>query len=277
MKTFKKIISSILLFSIFYSLEKVTFGIIYYFFVDNTNDIKAAIYSSIIGNTTDVYSLTTLTIIIFVLQSIVELVLFSVFTSYIFAYILNREPKIIFPDKIVIRPRTSEGSMNKLYFCVMIGNKSRANIHNAICTVNCIYLKNDKPIQMNSEVTLVQTHPVLTNFYRFSFEVETFPKKMLEDILKQPPLAVEHDRINVSITGNLNTFGNNFRLAKSYKISDIVIAENYTNLKHTVKNPFTGKSLFQKMKWNQIKNIIEIDKSQKQEIKKKLREIANTK
>ena len=87
---------------------------------------------------------------------------------------------------------------------------------------------------------------------------------------------MEHDVIKVNLSGNLNTLGNSFLLEKSYKISDITIGENYIDLKYDVVNPFTGKALYRKVKWKEIKRVDDIDKHKKQIIKKELKQIIDS-
>lgn len=65
-------------------------------------------------------------------------------------------------------------------------------------------------------------------------------------------------------------------LEKTYKLKDIVIAENYIDLKYDFTNIFTGKPMFKKVKWKYIKKIENISKEQKQLIKKELWKIANS-
>lgn len=73
-----------------------------------------------------------------------EMVCTTVYTGYIFAYILNREPKLILPSKLILRHRTDENLHKHLTLAVLIGNKSRFKLHNVTCTISCFYLKKGK-------------------------------------------------------------------------------------------------------------------------------------
>ncbi len=277
MKTLKKLFFSIIIFGFCYSFEKVLFGILYYISVGlPPNMISKTIFASITGSINNIYPNVLSIIILYVIQSITELILFSVFTSYVFAYLLNRNPKIIFPDKLVIRHRTSEGLKGKIYLCVMIGNKSKIKIHNISCTLSCYYIQENDPKKANGEFKMIKEQPSIDNYFRFSYELDNFPKKIIKDYIANNELGNKYDVIKIYLKGNTNTIGNNFLLEKTYKLKDIVIAENYIDLKYDFTNIFTGKPMFKKVKWKYIKKIENISKEQKQLIKKELWKIANS-
>ena len=277
MKNIKKLVMSVIIFGLCYSLEKIIFGLLFYSATGfQQNMFKETVFASVIGSINEVYPNDIRIVTLFAIQSITELIIFSVFTSYVFAYILNREPRIVFPDKLVIRHRTSEGSKGNLYLCIMIGNKSRTKIHNAVCTLSCYYIQENDPKKTNGEFMIKMEQPSIDNYFRFSCDVSILPKKIIKDFYSSNPIGLEHDVIKVNLSGNLNTLGNSFLLEKSYKISDITIGENYIDLKYDVVNPFTGKALYRKVKWKEIKRVDDIDKHKKQIIKKELKQIIDS-
>jgi hypothetical protein len=201
------------------------------------------------------------------IQKFLELIYVSVLTGYIFAYILNREPKIVLPQKLVIRHRTSENVEKLLTLGILVGNKSRFNLHNVCCTVTCYYLKNKKnPKLTNGEFQIRQEVHKLENYYRFSFDLKEFPSKILKDFIEKDPVCLEIDSINVSISGNANLLGNTFMVDRKYKLSDIVIDEHIPVLKNDIRTPFIGKKLYQIIKWKELDRTEEVSETKRNKI-----------
>lgn len=260
MKTFKRILKSTIAFSFIFIFEKYLFGLLYFKF--NSNQILSksdAIYASFLDKANTIISNEPIITIIFIIQTIIELIAFSVFASYIFTYILNREPKLIFPEKLVIRHRTSEGSEGKLRLGVLIGNKSKLNIHNVTCTITFCYVKSENPLLKNAEVKIREEQPVLQNYFRFSFDLNDFPKKLLKDFLNKSAIPYQEDTINIVLTGNANSWGNNFRIARIYHLSDIVFDEHTPDITAYIRNPFTGNKLWKYIRWSEITKTVDVD------------------
>lgn len=152
MKTIRQIIKSTFIFSIFFVIEKVLLSFVVCNVLNSENYSFARIFLiAVSGNIKEIINDNWFLAFVFVVHEILELIAFSILTSYIFAFILNREPKIIFPDKLVIRHRTSDGSNGILTLGILIGNKSKFDIHNVNCTITCYYIKKLKPLLTNAE------------------------------------------------------------------------------------------------------------------------------
>lgn len=178
----------------------------------------------------------------------------SIWAGYVFAYILNRTPNIIMPKKLVLRHRTSENVDGLLSLGILVGNKSFYSLHSIRCIISCSYVKQEIPLYMNTEFQSEQEIQQLHNYYRFSFDINKFPKKFLSDFLLKDDESIyrEHDSITVTLTGNANNLGNTFLVSKKYMLDDIIYDEHIPDLSTIVKNPFTGRVLFKRIKWNNL-------------------------
>lgn len=213
--------------------------------------------------------------LLLLVEDVIEITATSVFASYIFTYILNREPKIVFPPKLVIRHRTSAESKNLLSLGVLIGNKSRFDIHNVECTLICYYSKKNSG-RTNGEYSKTYRHPIINDFFRFSFLVEDLPSRFLKNLVDKPSNS-NIDRITICIAGNSGSIGNSFRLAKQYKISDIVFDEHVPEFKDIVKNPLTGKTLYKRTNWKEVMRIEEVDERTRAATVQEIRKIVKMK
>ena len=123
---------------------------------------------------------------------------------------------------------------------------------------------------INSEFTMTDERISLENYYRFSFDLAKFPRKVLKDIIEKPTYF-DKETIAVSITGNCNYIGNSFKISKQYKLSDIVYDEHTPVISHIRKNIFTGNDLtnpftkkaIKKIDWNELKKIFEADEDKR--------------
>ena len=266
----KKIFKSILWYMIFYVLDIIIFSCLLYKYRYNLDTaFKDFLYCQFVSGNIQIRNCIVTAIIYFV-QNIAEVAAIAILTSYIFAFILNREPRIIFPDKLVIRHRTSWEAKNKLTLGILIGNRNHYDIHNAVCSVTCSYIKQENPLLINSEFTLTDERISLENYYRFSFDLAKFPKQVLKDIIEKPTYF-DKETIAVSITGNCNYIGNSFKISKKYKLSDIVYDEHTPVISHIRKNRITGNNLvnpftkkdMKKIDWIELKRIVEVDEDQR--------------
>lgn len=266
----KKIFKGILAYTIFYILDIFIFSCLLYKYRYNVNLIFTDyLYYQFVNGYVEI-NRNIITGVVCFIQNIMEVSAAAILSGYMFAYILNQEPKIIFPDKLVIRYKTSQEAKDKITLGVLIGNRSNYNIHNVICSITCSYIKQEEPLLINSEFTLAEERILLENYYRFSFDLSKFPKQILEDIIKKP-MYYKDETIVVSITGNCNYIGNSFRVFQKYNLSDIVYDQHEPVILYTRKNRFTGKELvnpfnkkiIKRMDWNELKKIIEVDEDRR--------------
>lgn len=266
----KGIFKSILGYMIFYALDIFIFSSLLYNYrecVDIT--FTDFLYSRFVNGNVEIDNSIVTGIICFI-QNVVEIFAVAVLTSFMFAYILNREPQIIFPDKLVIRHRTSWEEKNKITLGILVGNRNHYYIHNAVCSVTCTYIKQENPLLINCEFTLTDERILLENYYRFSFDLTKFPKQVLQDIIEKPAYY-DKETIVVSIAGNTNYIGNSFKVSKEYRLSDIVYDEHIPIISYIRKNKLTGKDLInpftkkplRRFEWNELKKIVEVDENRR--------------
>lgn len=280
----KKIIKSILGYMLFYILDIFIFScLLYKYRYDVDISFFDFLYFQFMNGNIEMKNSIMIGAIYFV-QNIIEVSAVAILTSYIFAYILNREPRIILPDKLVIRHRTSWEAKNKLTLGILIGNRNHYNIHNAVCAITCSYIKQENPLLINSEFSLTDERISLENYYRFSFDLAKFPRQVLKDIIERPTYFDE-ETIAVSITGNCNYIGNSFKITKKYKLSDIVYDEHTPVLSHIRKNKFTGnnlvnpftKNVIKRIDWSELKRIVEVDENKRSATVKEIKYIIKKK
>lgn len=266
----KKIFKSILGYIVFYILDIFIFScLLYKYRYDLDKTFFDFLYCRFVNDSVQINK-NIVTGLIYFIQNIVEVSAIAILTSYIFAYILNKEPQILFPDKLVIRHRTSWEAKNKLTLGILIGNRNNYSIHNAICSVTCSYIKQENPLLINSEFTLTDERISIENYYRFSFDLAKFPRQVLKDMIEKPTYF-DKETIVVSVAGNCNYIGNSFKISKKYKLSDIVYDEHTPIITHVRKNKFTGKDLLnpfthkviKKIDWSELKRIIEVDEDRR--------------
>ncbi|WP_294499541.1 hypothetical protein [uncultured Gemmiger sp.] len=189
------------------------------------------------------YEITEWSATISIAKSIFELILTTVLSSYVFSYILNREPHIIFPDKLVIRHRSSTDAHDSLTLGVLFGNKERFIIHDATCSIVFTYKKAASLKSNVSDVTLHEERRILEKYYRFSFPLESFPEEVLARLASNS--WSKSDAITVILSGNANCLGNTFWLHKRYGFENIVYDESIPNFyENRVLNiPFVHKKI----------------------------------
>lgn len=210
------------------------------------------------------------------LSRIFEAVALAIISSFIFSSILNRGVKIVFPDKLVIRRRTSQGSDGKLCIGILIGNPRKYKLFDVECCVNCSYVKEKGEVcSMNSEVMLVQTVKRINNYYRFSFEIDKIHKKFWQDFLNRDEKQIDEDNICVTISGRSNTLGGTFTVEKNYGLLDIGVdlrnPEGY--FKQVLRNNRTGK-IKTRIDWRKFSRFIEAGENERARVIAEIRKYA---
>jgi hypothetical protein len=229
----------------------------------------------------------SVTAIMYFFQSMAETVSIAVVASYIYSFLIGRGPKIIFPNKLVIRYRTcTEDKETPLAMGIMIGNISGYNVYNVVGTIIFKYVKQQEPLITNNEYKIKDEKGTLEKYYRFSFPLEKFPMKFLQDIVNRPNYE-DDETIVLSISGNLGITGNFFTISKTYHISDIIYdsSEFDGELKTPIRNIFTNKYLtrpiehkiVKKVNWMKVFEVKECGEDDRVEMVEKIKNIIENK
>lgn len=272
MKTLKKIIKITLFYGGFYVIEKVLLSQFLLLYLKNGMSFFDILLKVISGNINLLIKTDWISTSVYLFSNLLELIVFYIFTSYIFMFIINRESRVFLPPKLVIRYRTSEEVNGKLTLGVIAENRNKFNVYNVKCTVIFRYVKKEIPLLLNSETILESTHPIIQNYYRFSFDLKDFPRKVLSDYLDKNTTALKEDAITIFLTGNVNFGGNTFGISKKYKLSDVMIAD------HDIKDIKT-KKIFKRevINWAKLETPLEIPEDKRTEIIEEIKKIESVK
>lgn len=205
-------------------------------------------------------------------QQFCQVICISVLTGSVLAYILNREPKLIWPEKLVIRHGRDK---QKLTLGIMIGNKSKKVIHKVQCTIGFTYITEGTNPKRDGSRNLYQDIMTIENYHRFSFPLDEIPYKLLKDFLGKPTNVYDKDYINVYISGNLTGLGNPFLLCRQYQLKDIRIDDTEHVFEKDIKMPF-GKTR-KKVMWDEVKNSVEMGEEDRRKIVDEIKEIVQVK
>lgn len=234
------------------------------------------IYAS--GNNIDVLFDCENVYILLSISRIFEAITLAIISSFAFTLILNKGIKLTFPEKIVIRRRTSEGSDGALCIGILVGNPKKYTLFDVECWVNCSYIKEKGEVnKKNSEVILVQSIKKMKNYYRFSFNITKFHKKFWQDFLERDMTCMNEDYISVIVCGRANTLGGTFTIEKKYMLSDIGIdlrnPEDY--FKKNVTNKFTGQKEM-RINWKKFTQFIEAGEVERANVIKEIEQYAKS-
>lgn len=205
---------------------------------------------------------------IFAIQNILYAVVVAIFATYTYTCYVNKPPRILWPPKLVIRHRSN----GKLCFGVLIGNKNKYTLNDAICTLTFRYQKVDGG--MNSEFKLKDTHTSIINYYRFSFEIKDVPAELMEAYICKEPIKMQKDEILVTLSG-VGYANNKFYDKKVYRLTDIIIDEHEPKPWEKVVNPFTNKIIKEKVNWKEIHREEEVGESDRKNIINEICQIFN--
>lgn len=274
MKTARKIVKSTFMFGFFYIIEKILVSVFFYEILQERFSLEEVIIKVISNDSSQIIGGNLLLALVWSLDNLIELIGFSVLTSYIFAYILNRAPKILLPDKLVIRHSNSSTGIPVLG--VMIKNRNRLDIFNVECTITVYYIKDENPSLAIADFKIKQSQPIIKNYYRFSFPLKDFPTKLLQDIINKKTISYKEDAITVLLTGNTNFLGNTFGIKKKYHLSDIIFSEQIPNPHTNLVNPFTQKNMRSYINWKELENIIPMNEDERKDTINEMKEIIAT-
>jgi hypothetical protein len=230
----KKLIRVILVYIAIFLLANLLFGIVYFVIAnvceaENTN-LGTWIYFSMMnfatishGDITPIPEMRVFITIHYLCASIVV----PIISGLIFYYILNRPPKIIFPEKLIIRRRTSEGNQGQVTLGLQIGNRNKFPIYDVKCKLIYVYYKTrfDGVTARNAETNFTEYVHFVQNYYRFSFSVLDFPKPFVQSIIEPTKLNL-NDGLMIIVQGKYGDYGDDFLITKNYSISDLIIAKD---------------------------------------------------
>ena len=148
----------------------------------------------------------------------------SIATGIIFYFILKRPPKIIFPDKLILRKRIKK---NQIALTIKIGNREKKKLYEVTIRLFYIYFvkRHDGALVRDATTHFMDNVPYIEKVYRFSFDISKFPESFFNSIL-EPDVINHNNKISIIIYGKYGQFGDDFMLEKDYYIKDIAIAKD---------------------------------------------------
>lgn len=209
------------------------------------------------------------------IKQIIEGLVFAIMGSMIFAYILDRDVRLVFPEKLVIRRRTSEGSEGQLTLGVLLGNPGKKWIYDVQCRIHCSYVKSMGDItQWNSETTLKSTVDFVQSYYRFSFKISDLPAAFLRHYLEKGEEYITKDNLYVTIVAESDGIRGKFKCEQKYLLQDIVIDLHNPekHFKRNVKSLF-GREEKIKIDWKEFPKYIEAGEAERAEVIREIRDI----
>lgn len=218
--------------------------------------------------------------ILAVCQNLLLTIAGAILTGFIFRQVVHIEPKVLLPEKLVLRKRHSDDT---IVMNVMVGNRGKSFLYNTKCTITCYYASGAKVSgsyagpHMNGECVCEDTTAVVQNYYRFGFSIMDIPKKFLEDYINKTE-DYEKDYVFVMVSGSVEHLGQlqPFQVVKQYRLKDIVFGKSADHFKQEKVNLFTGK-VERKVLWDRVMNPVELGEDDRQRIVTGINEIVKNK
>lgn len=185
-------------------------------------------------------------------------IVLAICTSYIFATIICKPPKIVFPEKLVIRYRTTGTNEGEIALGVLIGSKRENALNNVVCRLSCSYIvkKSEKgDLLKNREFEIEDTIGSIRNFYRFSFCLKDLPVGLLRNYLTKTEESIQNDVITITLFGKTNDLNREFYVSKNYKLSDIIISNQIKPEENFKRNRWIVSGT--KINWHKFVEVIE--------------------
>jgi hypothetical protein len=231
----RNLIKAILVYIVFFIVASVVFSAFYYIVASRHGDtspfydwlfFSMMTFASIDYSKVQAYPETWTIISV---QYLVNSIFVPIISGVIFYFILNRPPRIIFPKKLIMRTRTSEGSQGKLTLSVKIANSDRYRAYNVSCQLVYSYFKPEDNTY-NRETNFTRQISYIDRTYRFSFELDGFPSAFLKTYLFKKGVNYRNDRILVIVSGKFGRLGDIFLVEKEYRFEDIDLAKDTEKL-----------------------------------------------
>lgn len=204
-----------------------------------------------------------------VLQNLLLTITGAILTGLIFRQVVHITPKVLLPEKLVLRKRYADDA---IVMNVMVGNQGKSFLYNTKCTITCYYVSGTKESgsyagpHMNGECVCEDKTAVVQNYYRFGFNIVDIPTKFLEDYINKTE-DYKKDYVFVMVSGSVEHLGQlqPFQVVKLYRLKDIVFGKSAEQFKQNRVNIFTGK-VQRKLLWDKVMNPIELGEDDRQEI-----------
>jgi hypothetical protein len=188
---------------------------------------------------------------------------YPIATGVIFYYTLNRPPRILFPDKLIIRQRTSEKNSGKIYLTVKIANKNINKVYDIKCQLIYFYFKEfNNSVTRNGDTNLIQRVHYIDKTFRFSYPIADFPVKFLQSIIEG---GNKNDFISIIVYGRFGRFGDNFLVEKTYKWENIEILKDSESLYKYTADVY-GNVTPTKVKFENLNTTIRYSEDERQNI-----------
>lgn len=186
------------------------------------------------------------------LHYLIASLVISIATGFIFYFILKRPPKIIFPDKLILRKRIKK---NQIALTIKIGNREKRKLYEVTIRLFYIYFvkRHDGALVRDATTHFMDNVPYIEKVYRFSFDISRFPESFFDSILEQDGIN-NNNKISIIIYGKYGRFGDDFMLEKDYYIKDIAIAKDSALIYEYV--PDTDHLVKTKENWENLNKLI---------------------
>ena len=275
----RKLFYAILLYVILFGITTVLFSLIFYFIaksytlcspIDNKPEIRYFdwLYFSIMNffGSVDFDKSPDQIKIVVILQHFINSIILPLTSGIIFYYILNRPPKILFPNQLIVRKRTSEGTKGQLTLSVLIGNQDVKKVYDVTCQLIYIYIvKGDSgSLGLNGETVISSYVPYIENYFRFSYNLDDFPTPMLETLINREGINKD-STILLMISGKFSGLGDSFNIEKKYKMPDVIIAKENERLS-TFREDVSGQIIRSKLDWSKINKIVRYNETERSQV-----------
>lgn len=137
---------------------------------------------------------------------------------------LKTDKGIVFPEKIIVRKRTSEGSEGLLTIGVLIGNRGKTDLGDVTCRIICGYKKDNGRSCADNEFT--DAAAVVENYRRFSYEIRKMPRTFWKHYLNRETGLFDKDFVKVVLTGTAGGEGKKVKKERTYRLNDFIIDLN---------------------------------------------------
>lgn len=186
---------------------------------------------------------------IMLFHNLINDIIFATFTAFIFYHLINPNPQIIFPQKILIRRRTSPGFTGKIALSLTIANKHgvyNKYIYDVNIKITYIYKINGA---YNASTQLISHVQKVKNYNTFYYELSEFPPHFFESIKNKSSAGT----IDVQLYGKYAKSLHEFMAKKTYNTSDILIANGISPKVCSKQSKF---NLFYNKLYDKICNIM---------------------